>query len=66
MQNVTTRQWRGFGHVHRIDQNSLPYITLYGGIHSQTNRGRPKKRLFHIYVIKRDYQNRGLKLIEAQ
>jgi len=51
-QRIKQRRLRYFGHICRMKNERYPKILLYGYVHGQRSRGRPKKRWLD--VIKQD------------
>ena len=63
IQRIQRKRLRYFGHVNRMAPNRLPYIALFGHVHGQRKRGRPRKRW--INNLREDCDELGLNVVEA-
>ena len=63
VQKIQRKRLRYFGHVNRMATDRLPYIALFGRVHGERRRGRPRKRW--INNLKEDCGELGMNLVEA-
>jgi len=64
IEKVELRSMGYFGHVPKMDQNHLPYISMRGRVNGTRVRGRP--RFPWIDKIKKNSEERGLTVVEAE
>ena len=63
IQRIQRKGLRYFGHVNGMAPSRLPHIALFGHVHGERKRGRPRKRW--INNLREDCEEMGLDVVEA-
>jgi len=63
VQKIQKKRLRYYGHVVRMKPERLPNIALFGHVHGQRKRGRPRKRWLN--NLEEDAEEMGLNMVES-
>jgi hypothetical protein len=63
VRRIQHRRLRYYGHIERMNESRYPKIAMYGYVHGQRSRGRPKKRWMD--MIGEDCEELGLSIPDA-